>query len=483
MSFISSCFCSNRPLVKSSQRFMQRMANTTIAPESALEHDSRVGWVYDAGMEAHMGDELHVECPKRITTIREAMERQGLSQRCFRIPSKQATDTELLRCHPQSHLEHIDNIYDQAIEAGGTPNPRYHDGRLTYDGHVDLHDSSIYANKETARAARLAAGCVVQATRSVVNREVDSALAVVRPPGHHAECARAMGFCFFCNCAVAARDAIAASNGAMRKVLVLDWDVHHGNGIQDCLYEDPNILFISIHRDPSKFYPFVAGFVNECGKDEGAGFNINVPWATRGSGDLDYQAAFETIIEPVIKSFSPDLIIVAAGFDAAEGDPLGGCLLTPSGYAWMTRRLRGLCHRIVLALEGGYNNRVTADCVCACLRALLGETEYSDKPAKGDAAASGGDHEEEEEVEDLFAAQAKKKSPHPLPPTLTVLRKVYEVQSRHWPVLEGFDERWEAMIQRQRRPDDKRVKDEAEKLEAMMKGLKVKEANAIEHEQ
>lgn len=409
------------------------MANQTktTPPVAPKDTDEKVGWVYDAGMELHRGDENHVEGPKRITTIRDALESQGLAQRCYRIPSRQAADDELLRCHPAKHIADINGIFAEAIAAGGLPNPRYLDGKLVYDGHIEIEDSSIFASKDTAMAARLSAGCVIQATRSVVSGEVAAALAVVRPPGHHAECDRAMGFCFFCNCAVAARDAIATSEGKIKKVLILDWDVHHGNGIQDCLYDDPNVLYISIHRDPSNFYPYTAGFMKEVGRvgSEGEGFNINIPWRTRGAGDLDYQAAFD-IIEPVVKSYNPDLVIVAAGYDAAEGDPLGGCLVSSEGYAWMTRKLQSLCPKIVLALEGGYNNRVTAECVCACLRVLLGESESDDK--------------EEDGVEDLFAGQAKKKKL--LPTTIPMLKEVCTIQKKYWPELQVLEEKWEAVL-------------------------------------
>ena len=211
---------------------------------------------------------------------------------------------------------------------------------------------------------------VREAALAVATGTCDRAFAVVRPPGHHADCGRATGFCFFNNAAVAAR--VALERGAARRVLILDWDVHHGNGVQDILYEDPRVLYVSLHRYGDGFYPGT-GAATEIGAGAGMGFNVNIPWEEKGLGDADYLAAFDLVVDPVAKSFDPDLVIVAAGFDAAEGDPLGGMRVSDQGYALMTERLLRLANgRCAAALEGGYGLTSTANAAAATLSALLG---------------------------------------------------------------------------------------------------------------
>ena len=177
-----------------------------------------------------------------------------------------------------------------------------------------------------------------------------------------------MGFCFFNNAVVAARAALEREE--VQRVMILDWDVHHGNGIQDLTLEDDSIMYVSLHRYGDGFYPGT-GAGEEVGKN---GTNINVGWLEKGLGDADYLAAFDIVIEPIARSFAPDLIIIAAGFDAADGDPLGGMMLSPTGYEHMTRRLCDIgSGRVVIALEGGYALRPLATCASASLRALLGD--------------------------------------------------------------------------------------------------------------
>ncbi|MFY9552679.1 MAG: histone deacetylase, partial [Thermoanaerobaculia bacterium] len=227
-------------------------------------------------------------------------------------------------------------------------------------------------------------------------------LALLRPPGHHAEADRAMGFCLFNNVAVAARALQAA--GAARKVLIVDWDLHHGNGTQHSFWEDPSVLYFSTHQFP--FYPGT-GAVEEIGGGAGRGFTVNVPWPG-GMGDAEYLAAFDTILLPIARVFAPDLVLVSAGFDAAAGDPLGAMRLSPGGYAAMTSRLLGLAGgRVVLALEGGYNLDAISASAATCLRALLGEAVPA--PA-GPGRAT------------------------PSPIAARILESVRRTQSRFWPI-------------------------------------------------
>jgi histone deacetylase 6 len=235
---------------------------------------------------------------------------------------------------------------------------------------------------------------------AIARGEIANGLALVRPPGHHAEADRAMGFCLFNNVAVAAR--AAQEQGAAAKVLIVDWDLHHGNGTQHSFWDDPSILYFSTHEFP--FYPGT-GAVEEVGGGSGRGFTVNVPWPG-GMGDAEYTAAFDDVLMPIARAFEPDLVLVSAGFDAADGDPLGSMRVSPRGYAAMTSRLLGLAGgRVVLALEGGYNLDAISDSAAACLSVLLGDN------APMEAARS------------------------PSPIAVRIIEAVRRTQGRFWPAL------------------------------------------------
>lgn len=212
---------------------------------------------------------------------------------------------------------------------------------------------SVYFNAESFFCSRLSCGGAIETCDAVMAGTVKNAIAVIRPPGHHAEPHKAMGFCLFNNVCVAAK-AMRRKYPACTKVLILDWDVHHGNGTQTAFYEDPSVLYMSIHRyQGGKFYPEgPQGNLDQCGLGPGLGFNVNVPWETGGMCDGDYMYAFQRVIMPIALEFNPDLVIVSAGFDAAAGDTLGGCFVTPAGYAHMTHMLMCLADgKIVVCLE------------------------------------------------------------------------------------------------------------------------------------
>ena len=304
------------------------------------------GLVDDDRFLLHRAPYEHPEHPGRLSAIRARLDEDGLANRCRRVPAREASSEELERIHTPAHVA--------AIAATAREPFRQ-------------LDPDTYTSRESALAARLAAGGLVDLATAIADGRLANGLALLRPPGHHAEADRAMGFCLFNNVAVAAR-AVQAS-GSARRVLIVDWDLHHGNGTQHSFWEDPSVLYFSTHQFP--FYPGT-GAINELGAGEGRGFTINVPWPA-GCGDAEYLSAFDRILLPIAARFGPDLVLVSAGFDAAAGDPLGSMRLSSNGYAAMTHRLRTLAGgRLCLALEGGYDLEAISSAAAACLRILLG---------------------------------------------------------------------------------------------------------------
>lgn len=245
---------------------------------------------------------------------------------------------------------------------------------------IDLSENpqmdSIYFNKLSYFSGKLSAGGAIETCKAVMDGKVKNAVAVIRPPGHHAEVHSTMGFCLFNNTCIASRVCQSLYQERCRKILILDWDVHHGNGCQKAFYHDPNILYISLHvHQGGKFYPSgPEGGMDRCGAGQGLGYNINIPWETKGMGDGDYMYAFQHVVMPIAYSFDPDLVIVSAGFDAAAGDELGGCNVSPACYAHMTHMLMSLAKgRVAVCLEGGYNFRAISRSALAVTRTLMGE--------------------------------------------------------------------------------------------------------------
>ena len=216
-------------------------------------------------------------------------------------------------------------------------------------------------------AAMLASGGLCEAIRMVYSGDLHNAFALVRPPGHHAERFQAKGFCLFNNVAIGAR--WAQKNFGISRILIVDWDLHHGNGTQHCFEEDPSVLYFSTHQYP--YYPGSGAF-DEVGRGKGRGFTVNVP-LTIGHGD--YMTIYEELLQPIGLEFRPELILVSAGFDTHYGDPLGGMNVTPKGFAGLTRMVMNIAERccggkVVLTLEGGYNISGESDSVKEVLREL-----------------------------------------------------------------------------------------------------------------
>ncbi|XP_008840774.1 histone deacetylase 6 [Nannospalax galili] len=322
----------------------------------------RTGLVYDERMMSHcnLWDNHHPETPQRILRIMCHLEELGLASRCLILPVRPAMDAELLTCHSADYVERL-----QATEKMKTR--ELHREGANFD--------SIYICPSTFACAQLAAGATCCLVEAVLSGEVLNGVAVVRPPGHHAEQDAACGFCFFNSVAVAARHAQAIAGRPLR-ILIVDWDVHHGNGTQHMFEDDPSVLYMSLHRyDRGTFFPMGdEGSSSQVGHAAGTGFTVNVPWNGPRMGDADYLAAWHRLVLPIAYEFNPELVLVSAGFDAAQGDPLGGCQVTPEGYAHLTHLLMGLANgHIILILEGGYNLASISESMAACTHSLLGD--------------------------------------------------------------------------------------------------------------
>eukprot|EP00049_Salpingoeca_infusionum_P012990 m.241486 g.241486 ORF g.241486 m.241486 type:complete len:495 (-) comp15325_c0_seq4:296-1780(-) len=328
---------------------------------------------YDERMLKHCIIEgIHPERPMRIAAIVEEL-RRSLKGKFMEIHGRVATDKELLVCHTQKHLNYMAHLLKLSVEE--------------LDDLEDSHES-VYFSPGTELAARVAVGTLIDVTTLLMKNRFHNGAAVIRPPGHHCESHRPRGFCYYNNVPVAAHHALQM--GAKR-VLIVDWDVHHGNGIQDMFYDDPRVLYISLHRyDEGTFYPSGTwGSMQRTGQGAGVGYNINIPWECDSVGDHEYLYAFERVIMPIARQFDPDMVFVSSGFDAAEGDPLGGCSVTPAGYAHMTHHLMSLASgRVLVALEGGYYIKALKKSMKAIVQTLAGDRLPRLKPLKGPLLAS-----------------------------------------------------------------------------------------------
>ena len=301
----------------------------------------------------------HPENAQRLRAIETALDSPALGLREFLVPFD-----------PQpAGLDQISAVHDPAyIEALRAAMARA-------PGYVD--SAPTYIVPESFDVACLAAGGAVRAVDAVLGGQAQAVFALVRPPGHHAERGQPMGFCLFNNVAVAARHALRQPG--IERVLIVDFDVHHGNGTQDIFYADPAVLFISSHQDG--IYPGT-GAVDEIGTGPGQGYNINVPLPA-GAGDDAFERLSAEVIEPAAARFQPDLVLVSAGFDAHWLDPLAGLQVTLRGYARVTHSLIEIAHqscagRLALTLEGGYHLAALTGGVVTVLRTLLGEADIPD---------------------------------------------------------------------------------------------------------
>ena len=296
----------------------------------------------------HDTGRLHPETPARIDAIERALSAAGMLGDRLVLEPRPATPETIASVH----LAELVALVRRAAELGGA--------RL---------DPDTVVSRDSYAIALLAAGGACRAVDAIMDGDVERAFALVRPPGHHAEPGRAMGFCLFNNVAVAAKH--AQTRHGVERVAIVDWDVHHGNGTQAAFWSDPSVFYASTHQYP--FYPG-SGAASERGAGSGAGYTLNVPLPA-GSDDEVVVAAFETGVLPALRDFEPQLILVSAGFDAHHADPLAGMRMTPAGFQRLARLVRDVAAdhcagRMALVLEGGYNLTALGESVTAVIRAL-----------------------------------------------------------------------------------------------------------------
>jgi len=333
----------------------------------------------------HLADFSHVESPERLQVIYDMLDEADMAGKFVSISPRPATHDELAWIHSRFHIEGVAAT----------------DGKA----HASL-DPDTQTTPLSYQAAKLAVGGLFSLVDKIFDGTVKNGFALVRPPGHHAEKDRAMGFCLFNNVALAARYAMKIYG--LKKILILDWDLHHGNATQKSFYEDPDVLYFSTHQYPH--YPGTGG-LREVGYGEGIGFTVNVPLSS-GYGNTDFFKILELILCPIGRAFKPELIFVSAGFDTYVADPLGGMQVTPKGYAAMTRLIMGLARectseRLAITLEGGYHLTGLRESVKAVLKELRGESILTVNDLEGVAKGA-------------------------VPP---IVKEVMQVQRPYWPSL------------------------------------------------
>lgn len=298
----------------------------------------------------------HVERATRLAAIMAALDASGLRPALQELEAQPASDTQILAVHEPRLLETV---------------------RWTSTQDDVWLGMDTYTTRASYAAARMAAGAAIAAVDAVAGGRADNAFALIRPPGHHATPAQPMGFCLFNNIAIAARHAMAQFG--IERVAIVDYDVHHGNGTQDCFYDDGQVFFCSSHASP--LYPGT-GAEAEAGLEDGYGATLNLPLPYR-TGDMGFARLYDQVVIPALRRFGPQLILVSAGYDGHWDDPLGPLSLSIGGYAALTQRLVALAGEvcggnIALILEGGYSLPALAGCTIAALRVLLGQDPGAD---------------------------------------------------------------------------------------------------------
>ncbi|GAB4232922.1 MAG: histone deacetylase [Deltaproteobacteria bacterium] len=312
----------------------------------------RLAWVYHPDYLLHAPSFEHPESPERLVAISDRIDAAGLSGRMIPVTPEYPDDADVLSVHDREYLNRLEAACRR--------------------GDLTLDSEDTYLNRHSYNIALLSAAGAVAGAKAVAEGTADRAFCAIRPPGHHAGRDVGMGFCLLNNAAVAARY-LQAHHG-VGKVMIVDWDVHHGNGTQNIFLEDPTVFYFSIHEHPTFLYPGT-GRRWEIGKGKGEGATLNAPMAP-GAGDAEYRVAFEQMLTPAAERFRPEILLVSAGFDAHRDDPLADIQLTEEGFRFLTRHVIGLAERfcggkIVSILEGGYETSSLTSCIEIHIRELL----------------------------------------------------------------------------------------------------------------
>ncbi|XP_036423271.1 histone deacetylase 5 isoform X5 [Colossoma macropomum] len=438
----------HRPLGRAQSSPITSSLKGTPMSELPIKHLFTTGLVYDTLMLKHQcmcgNTHIHPEHAGRIQSVWSRLQETGLLGRCERIRGRKATLDEIQTVHSEYHtlLYGTSPLNRQKLDSKKLLGPISQKMYAVLPcGGIGVDSDTVWNEMHSSGAVRMAVGCVIELAFKVAAGELKNGFAVVRPPGHHAEESTAMGFCFFNSVAVTAK--LLQQKLGVGKILIVDWDIHHGNGTQQAFYNDPNVLYISLHRyDDGNFFPG-SGAPEEVGVGPGVGFNVNIAW-TGGvdppMGDVEYLTAFRTVVMPIANEFSPDVVLVSAGFDAVEGhqSPLGGYNVTAKCFGHLTKQLMKLAGgRVVLVLEGGHDLTAICDASESCVAALLGD-----------------------ELDPLPQTVLQQK---PCPKATASLERVIEIQSEHWAsVQRSAPTVGQSLLDAQRRE-----KDEADTVTAM----------------
>ena len=324
-----------------------------VCDESYFWHNAGGGALYEQG---EFIEELgSIESPLSKRRTKNLIERSGLMDELVQIKPKMATQAQLEWFHTKRHIDHVREL--SATILGGECGDAAHVGAGSFE------------------IAKMSAGGAIAAVHAVVQKQVKNAYALTRPPGHHAQADCGGGFCIFNNAVIAAK--YAQNELGIKKIAIIDWDAHHGNGVEDAFYNDDTVLFISLHQEG--YDPVDRGLHTDTGSGAGKGFNINIPLYA-GSGDAVYKYAFEQIVIPKVKEFAPELIIICAGQDANFFDPLARMMVTSIGYRYMTRALMDFNVPMVCLHEGGYCPTYVPFCTHAIIEELSGITTKAGDP-------------------------------------------------------------------------------------------------------